>query len=161
MDIGSTQYEGEDTRPTSDRELWGWYSYGLAAEVFTVCGVGKISSISQAEICSILTMTFLGSFLPMTLEQLAREVGVLHKDRTKPCVPPQAPSASISPHMLRRDENQCVVDLFGYELNTSSFTLYAFSLAIVVQTLVLISIGAVADYGKFPRLQLWLFSSII
>jgi UMF1 family MFS transporter len=33
-------YEGEDNEPTSNRELWGWYSYGLAAEVFAVCGVG-------------------------------------------------------------------------------------------------------------------------
>lgn len=34
------RYEDEDTTPTSDRELKGWYSYGLAAEVFAVCGVG-------------------------------------------------------------------------------------------------------------------------
>lgn len=34
------RYEGEDTSPTTDRELKGWYSYGLAAEVFAVCGVG-------------------------------------------------------------------------------------------------------------------------
>lgn len=34
------QYEGEDIRPTSKKELSGWYSYGFAAEVFIVCGVG-------------------------------------------------------------------------------------------------------------------------
>lgn len=34
------QYDGEDTRPTSSKELWGWYAYGFAAEVFVVCGVG-------------------------------------------------------------------------------------------------------------------------
>ena len=27
------QYDGEDTRPTSKKELSGWYSYGWAAEV--------------------------------------------------------------------------------------------------------------------------------
>ena len=43
-------YPGEDTRPTSIKELSGWYSYGWAAEVFVVCGVG--------------------SFIPITLEQL-------------------------------------------------------------------------------------------
>ncbi|KAF2109744.1 autophagy-related protein 22-like protein [Lophiotrema nucula] len=107
------RYKGEDNRPTSSRELWGWYSYGLAAEVFT----------------------------------LAREVGVLQLDKTKPCV--LSPDSASNTHSLaRRDENQCIVNLFGYELNTSSFTLYSFSLAIVVQTLVLISIGAIADYGS-------------
>jgi len=34
------RYSGEDTRPTSKKELSGWYSYGWAAEVFVVCGVG-------------------------------------------------------------------------------------------------------------------------
>ncbi len=36
----SPRYPGEDTSPTSRREIWGWYAYGIAAEVFAVCGVG-------------------------------------------------------------------------------------------------------------------------
>lgn len=35
------QYPGEDTRPTSKKEILGWYTYGWAAEVFTVCAMGK------------------------------------------------------------------------------------------------------------------------
>lgn len=35
------QYEGEDTRLTSQKELSGWYSYGFAAEVFAICAMGK------------------------------------------------------------------------------------------------------------------------
>lgn len=34
------RYPGEDTTPTSQREIRGWYAYGIAAEVFAVCGVG-------------------------------------------------------------------------------------------------------------------------
>ena len=34
------RYEGEDLSPTTARELRGFYAYGLAAEVFAVCGVG-------------------------------------------------------------------------------------------------------------------------
>jgi UMF1 family MFS transporter len=34
------QYEGEDTRLTSKKELAGWYAYGFAAEVFIICGMG-------------------------------------------------------------------------------------------------------------------------
>ena len=36
----------EDTSPTTERELRGWFSYGLAAEVFAVCGVGRFSGLS-------------------------------------------------------------------------------------------------------------------
>lgn len=34
------RYANEDTSPTTERELRGWYSYGIAAEVFAVAGVG-------------------------------------------------------------------------------------------------------------------------
>lgn len=34
------QYDGEDTRLTSRKELSGWYAYGFAAEVFVICGIG-------------------------------------------------------------------------------------------------------------------------
>lgn len=34
------RYAGEDTTPTTRREILGWYAYGIAAEVFAVSGVG-------------------------------------------------------------------------------------------------------------------------
>ena len=34
------RYNGEDTSESTSRELRGWYAYGLAAEVYAVCGVG-------------------------------------------------------------------------------------------------------------------------
>ena len=42
------QYPGEDTRPTSQKEISGWYSYGFAAEVFVICGVGSVSECLHA-----------------------------------------------------------------------------------------------------------------
>lgn len=39
------QYDGEDTRLTSAKELAGWYIYGWAAEVFVICGIGKFDCI--------------------------------------------------------------------------------------------------------------------
>ncbi|KAH8640444.1 hypothetical protein IG631_03385 [Alternaria alternata] len=33
------RYEGEDTSPTTDRELKAWYAYPIAAEVFAVVAV--------------------------------------------------------------------------------------------------------------------------
>jgi MFS transporter, UMF1 family len=32
------RYPGEDTRPTSTKELAGWYMYGFAAETYVICG---------------------------------------------------------------------------------------------------------------------------
>lgn len=37
-------YPGDDPRPTSRKELAGWYCYGWAAEVFTVCAMGMSST---------------------------------------------------------------------------------------------------------------------
>ena len=34
----SPSYPGEDTRPTSDKELAGWYMYAFAAETYVICG---------------------------------------------------------------------------------------------------------------------------
>ena len=33
------RYAGEDTRPTSLKELAGWYMYSFAAETYVICGV--------------------------------------------------------------------------------------------------------------------------
>lgn len=38
------RYEGEDTSPTTARELRGWYAYPIAAEVFAVVAVGAYFS---------------------------------------------------------------------------------------------------------------------
>jgi UMF1 family MFS transporter len=38
-------YVGEDTSPTTKRELLGWYTYAFGAEVYAVCGTGKVSSL--------------------------------------------------------------------------------------------------------------------
>lgn len=32
------RYPGEDTRPTSLKELGGWYMYSFAAETYVICG---------------------------------------------------------------------------------------------------------------------------
>ncbi|KAH0557101.1 hypothetical protein GP486_005110 [Trichoglossum hirsutum] len=134
---GAPQYPGEDTRYTSKKELAGWYGYGWAAEVFVVCGIG--------------------SFIPITLEQLARERGVLLSDKTTPCSANlgvgsnngvSAPAA-LFPRAPER--GQCVVYIFGMEVNTASFAMYTFSLSVLVQALVIISMSGAADHGKYRK----------
>lgn len=135
-DVGRRQprYEGEDTSRTTDRELRGWYIYGLAAEVFAVCGVG--------------------SFLPVTLEQLAKENAVLWSDKTTSCMTkPAVENATTTAIRLlaragERDDTQCVVHLFGTEITTSSFAMYTFSFAVFIQALTLVSFSSTADHGE-------------
>ena len=104
-----------------------------------------------------------GSFLPITLEQLARERGVLLADRSKPC----SPSFHITqPATLNRrlgpasndDLGPCVVHLLGVEINTASFALYTFSLSVFVQAIVIISMSGAADHGRYRKSLLLLFA---
>lgn len=146
-------YEGEDLSPTTERELRGFYAYGLAAEVFAICGVGK--ELFTARSSHWLTRGS-GSFLPVTLEQLARENGVWWADKTTSCMAKAAAEngTTIALNLLQRavegKSGQCVIRILNMELTTSSFAMYSFSLATFIQALTLISFSSVADYGKNP-----------
>ncbi|KFY89637.1 hypothetical protein V498_06362 [Pseudogymnoascus sp. VKM F-4517 (FW-2822)] len=140
-----SQYAGEDTRLTSKRELAGWYAYGFAAEVFVICGMG--------------------SFVPITLEQLARENGVLLSDRTTPCVASSTyPNSTVNAASLLSRGNhtpepdQCVIYFLGMEINTASFAMYSFSLSVLFQFLVVISISCAADHGNYRKRLLLIFA---
>ncbi|RAH55590.1 autophagy-related protein 22-1 [Aspergillus piperis CBS 112811] len=147
-------FPGDDTRPTSKKELAGWYSYGWAAEVFTVCAMG--------------------SFLPITLEQMARDRGVLLSDKTTPCsaswssLELTSPSrtwntifdttASIKPGSPRT--SQCIIHILGVEVNTASFAMYTFSLSVFIQAILIISMSGAADHGSYRKMLLVIFALI-
>lgn len=89
-----------------------------------------------------------GSFIPITLETLARENGVLLNDPTTPC--------SSSNSSVAKDMGQCVVFILGMQINTASFAMYTFSLSVLFQALLVVSISCAADHGNH-RKQLLLF----
>lgn len=130
--MGPQHHNDEDVRPTSQKELAGWYSYGWAAEVFAICAMG--------------------SFLPVTLEQLARDRGVLLSDKTTPCrTAIQSPSPT-TPHTWATHElPACIISIGGIEINTASFAMYTFSLSVLVQSLLIISMSGAADHGRFRK----------
>ncbi|KIW45319.1 uncharacterized protein PV06_03717 [Exophiala oligosperma] len=140
------RYADEDTRPTSEKELWGWYSYGWAAEVFAICAMG--------------------SFLPITLEQLARDQGVLLKDKTTPCRAGWQTDHGTTPNATIFDEPKhrhnelpaCVIYFLGIEINTASFAMYTFSFSVLIQALLIISMSAAADHGRFRKTFLLAFA---
>lgn len=39
---GAPRYLGHDARPTSRKELLGWYMYAFAAETYVICGIGMM-----------------------------------------------------------------------------------------------------------------------
>ncbi|ROV97537.1 hypothetical protein VSDG_04631 [Cytospora chrysosperma] len=123
------RYPGEDTRPTSLRELRGWYMYAFAAETYVICG----------------------SFIPILLESLARENGVLLKSG-KPCGP--------SNDKLDDDGKQCIVRVLGLEINTASFAMYTFSISVLLQALLVVSISSFADHGQYRKKLLLGFAGV-
>ncbi|KAF2196719.1 hypothetical protein GQ43DRAFT_426011 [Delitschia confertaspora ATCC 74209] len=126
------KYENEDISTTSPRELLGWYSYAVAAEVFAVVGVG--------------------AFLPLTLEQLARESGVLWEDKSTPCNVPSGASGNGN------GSEQCVVRPFGIEVTTTSFAMYTSSAAVLVQAVTLVCFSSFADFGPYRKKLLLSFA---
>jgi UMF1 family MFS transporter len=97
----------------------------------------------------------LGLFLPVLLEQLPRERGVLFSDRTKPCISPPGSTDSGDQASLRvRDagsEDQCIVTFLGAEVTTASFAMYTTSAAVLTQAVTLICFSSFADYGTYVK----------
>lgn len=175
--ISSPRYPGDDTRRTSNRELAGWLSYSWAAEVFAVCAMGtdyEVTPLRPFFACLKANFRILGSFLPITLEQMARDRGVLLSDRVTPCsvnwkVPRQQSSLDPRGHTLSPDASksqiapfagQCIVKIFGVEINTASFAMYTFSLSVFVQAVLIISMSGAADHGSYRKKLLVTFAFI-
>ncbi|KAF2704358.1 MFS general substrate transporter [Pleomassaria siparia CBS 279.74] len=93
----------------------------------------------------------MGSFIPVTLEQLARENGYLQLDPTKPC------PSSFDP---QKDSETCVVHFLGLEINTASFVMYTFSISVLIQALLIISMSGAADHGRFRKTFLLWFAMV-
>ncbi|KAF7515301.1 hypothetical protein G7054_g14643 [Neopestalotiopsis clavispora] len=126
----SGAYPGEDTRPTSRKELNGFYVYGFAAEVYVICAIS--------------------SFIPILLESLARENGVLLSDRQTPC-------GDSSAKKGKAGDGQCIVEILGIEINTASFAMYTFSISVLLQAILVVSISCAADHGNYRKRLLLTF----
>ena len=115
-------------------------------------------------------MCGVGSFIPITLEQLARERGVLLADRTVSCsagfktaMPTGFPNATASnrpagPLSPRADKGQCIINFFGTNINTASFAMYTFSISVLIQALLIISMSGAADHGRYRKSLLLSFA---
>jgi MFS transporter, UMF1 family len=136
--VSRKTYPDQDNRLTSVREILAWYSYCFASEVYAVVSLST-NLYGQRLIPA--------TYIPVTLEQLASEKGVLFSDLTTPC----RPTGPSDHPVLPRFENgeRCVFKLFGlWWVDTASFALYVFSLSVLLQALVVISMSGAADHGS-------------
>jgi UMF1 family MFS transporter len=63
--------------------------------------------------------------------------------------------------MAPKPENgQCVVYILGLEINTASFAMYTFSISVLIQALLIISMSGAADHGRFRKTFLLWFAFI-
>jgi UMF1 family MFS transporter len=107
----------------------------------------------------------MASFIPITLEQLARERGWVEGNRSQSCkagleMPDSGYRNSTAMARPPHEVRQCIIDIFGFEINTASFAMYTFSISVLVQALLIISISAAADHGKFRRKLLVIFAFV-
>ncbi|WAR55245.1 hypothetical protein PtB15_4B865 [Puccinia triticina] len=130
---------GEPTSAVA-RGLWGFYSYSLAFEVFAIVGAGL--------------------FLPITLEQLARDNGYTLPNHQLACSGSikSTPSAQAVASDLKGAA--CEVKLLGSWVNTASFPLYVSSIGVAIQTFVVASLSDAAD-DPIMRKLLLIFSTSI
>ncbi|CCH46460.1 Autophagy-related protein [Wickerhamomyces ciferrii] len=152
---------------TTKTEIFGWCLYSWAAEPFIVSAVS--------------------TYVPLLLEQFARENGVRLDNHLIPClssspiVPPilPPPGNGTSPglgdpvsKLFTRDHDgssgattteeqvKCVVYVLGGYIDTSSFALYTFSFSVFIQTLVVISMSGAADRGHYRKQLLITFGFV-
>ncbi|KAJ4490643.1 autophagy-related protein 22-like protein [Lentinula aciculospora] len=110
------------------QKYYGWLSYAFASEVFV-----------------IVSLTL---FLPICLEQFARDNGYLSPDNVERC----------SPEVSRLDDDlppgRCVVEIGWIWIDSASFSLYVFSASVLLQALTVISVGGIADHPPHRKILL-------
>lgn len=110
------------------KQVRGWLSYAFASEVFVVVS---------------LTL-----FLPICLEQFARDNGYYEPDHKTRCA-----SAVIT-----TEEARCVVKIGWAWIDTASFSLYTNSISVALQALTVISMGNAADHPRHRKQLLLSFA---
>lgn len=74
---------------------------------------------------------------------------MLLSDPTQPCG---------SSDSKAKDDGQCVVYVLGVQINTASFAMYTFSISVLVQALLVVSISCAADHGNYRKKLLLTFA---
>ncbi|CAG8492634.1 15030_t:CDS:1 [Funneliformis caledonium] len=98
--------------------------------------------------CEVYSVVSISSFIPLILEHFAFEKGVSSINHQTPC------NEELSEGV------RCVINIFGFWVDTASFSLYTFSLSVILQAITTISIGATADHGEMRKTLLLYFAFV-
>lgn len=115
------------------QRLRGWLSYAFASEAFVVVS---------------LTL-----FLPICLEQFARDNGFWQPEKTESCSSP----SGVAPENA---DGRCAVKIGWLWIDTASFSLYVYSISVALQALTVISMGSIADRLSYRKPLLLTFAAI-
>ncbi|KAA1074351.1 Autophagy protein 22 [Puccinia graminis f. sp. tritici] len=121
------------------RHVWGFYCYSIASEIY-----------------AIVSTTL---FLPIVLEQFARDNARLYPDYTQPC-PGSSGSSSWQKRTTTGSDQGlselviCKTKVLGGWVNTSVFPLYVSSLTIAVLAFIIVSMSSPADDAKMRKVLL-------
>ncbi|KAL7746095.1 Autophagy protein 22 [Sorochytrium milnesiophthora] len=96
----------------------------------------------------VISAAGLTVFLPLVLEDLTRQVGV-EAGTGLPCA-----SATDS------SGDNCMVRFGATTTNTVSYTLYITAISVALQALTFISLGSLADYGRWRKLFMRAFATV-
>jgi UMF1 family MFS transporter len=80
-----------------------------------------------------------------------------------PVVNPSLSSSTSALHTLFKpgpEKGQCVVYILGVEINTASFAMYTFSISVLIQALLIVSMSGAADHGRFRKTFLLYFAFV-
>ena len=70
-------------------------------------------------------------------------------DRTKLCVDaPAAGRLRLRDGDVKKETEQCMITFLGKTISTSSFAMYTFSVAVLVQAVTLVCFSSFADHGR-------------
>lgn len=110
----STTLASNDEK-AAKRHLRGWLSYAFARCVATLFFMRSVLMCLQvySEVFVVVSVTM---FLPICLEQFARDNGVLLPDKTAPCM-----GADTTPATGNAEETRCVVRLGWMWIDSASF----------------------------------------
>ncbi|KAI8896592.1 autophagy-related protein 22-like protein [Globomyces pollinis-pini] len=87
-----------------------------------------------------------GVFFPIILQHMAAHSGVQHSNHSIPCITNEAYS--------------CDVKFYNYFIDTSSAVFFATTISVLIQFVLFISLGAIADHGNHRKTFLIGFAAI-
>ncbi|GBB90897.1 hypothetical protein RclHR1_00180035 [Rhizophagus clarus] len=122
--LGVEIIKDDKEEPLTKKELGGWYMYSFA--------------------CGVYDTAVIGLFLPVVLENLARQAGY-KLDRVTPC------DTTVT-------DDKCVVKFGAGYADTSSYSLYIVALSVLFQCFLFIGSSSLADHGANRKKFLMFYS---